>query len=96
MVKDRTVRLMFAFNIQLLVVSSIFFGAFFRDTPKYIYLPIFFLVIYVLERMNKNYVDSKEVLLSDEKNTFVDHIFYYLILLSPLLMLMLLVFVLAS
>ncbi|WGQ11858.1 hypothetical protein QG516_09405 [Pedobacter gandavensis] len=84
-VKDRTVRLMFAFNVQLLVVVAIFFSAFLKNVPKYIYIPFYFLAVYILQHVNRNYVDKKDDLIIEEKNTLVDHISYYFILLSPLL-----------
>lgn len=92
-IKDRTVRLMTAFNVQLLVVVAIFFSAFLKNIPKYIYIPFYFLAIYVLQCINRNYIENKEDLISDEKNTLVDHLSYYFILLSPLLIFLLSVIV---
>lgn len=85
-IKDRTVHLMTAFNVQLLVIVAIFFSAFLKNTPKYIYLPLYVLTIYVMHFINRKYVDNKDDSISDEKNSLVDGIAYYFILLSPLLL----------
>lgn len=94
-IKDRTVRLMTAFNVQLFFIVAIFFSAFFNNIPKYIYIPFYLLTVYIMDCINRNYIDKKDDSVSNGNNSLIDGVAYYFILLSPLLLFLLVIIVLS-